>query len=114
MTGGSAEDCKAVALLFTKDLAARDYDAAYALTSRTYRGSTSVNAMQAAFEGIVPTDWGTVDPIEIGLTMEDWPGKESSDVGWVFVSVGGGRYIRRRRVEDSDGGVRKALMPRHL
>jgi hypothetical protein len=73
-------------------LAARDYSAAYALTSRTYRDSTSVKALQDAFEGIVPTDWGAVGPIEIGLTMEDWPGKEPSDVGWAYVSIGGDVY----------------------
>jgi hypothetical protein len=88
----NAGDYKRVALAFTEALAARDYSAAYALTSRTYRDSTSVKALQDAFEGIVPTDWGTVGPIEIGLTMEDWPGKESSDVGWAYVSVGGDVY----------------------
>lgn len=85
-------DYKQVALAFAKALAARDYNGAYAMTSRGYQDSTSVKAMQAAFEGIVPTDWGTVGPIEIGVTMEDWPGREPSDVGWAYISVGGDAY----------------------
>lgn len=92
MPEGSAGDYKRVALAFTKALAARGYDAAYALTSRNYRESTSVKTMQAAFESIVPIDWGTVGPIEVGQSMEVWPGRESSDVGWAYVSIGGDVY----------------------
>jgi hypothetical protein len=89
---GAAGDLTQVALAFTKALAARDYEAAYALTSRAYRDGTSLKAMAAAFEAIVPLDWGTVGPIEVGETMGDWPGREPSDEGWVYVSVGGDVY----------------------
>lgn len=92
MSERSPGDYKQVALAFTKALAARDYDAAYALTSRTYRESTSVKDMQAAFEAIVPIDWGTVGPIEVGQTMEVWPGREASDAGWAYVGIGGDMY----------------------
>jgi hypothetical protein len=92
MSGGSAGDYKRVALAFVEALATRDYDVAYALTSRDYRDSTSLKALQAAFETIVPVDWKAVGPIEVGETMEDWPGKEPSDVGWAYVSVGGDVY----------------------
>ena len=92
MADGSAGDYKRVAVAFTSALAARDYNAAYAMASRSYRDATSVTALQAAFEAVVPIDWNTVGPIEIGQTMEDWPGREPSDVGWVYVSVGGDTY----------------------
>jgi hypothetical protein len=88
---GIAGDYKEVALAFTKALANRDYAAAYGLTSQDYRNSTSLEATQAAFEQIVPID-ETVGPIDVGLTMEDWPGRKPSDVGWVYVSVGGDVY----------------------
>ena len=54
MSEGTAGDYKQVALAFTKALAARDYEAAYALTSRAYRDGTSQKAMADAFEAIVP------------------------------------------------------------
>lgn len=92
MSGGSAGDYEKVALGFTNALATRNYGAAYALTSNEYRDSTSVEAMQAAFEAIVPTDWKTIGPVEVGETMEDWPGRTPSDVGWAYVSVGGDVY----------------------
>ena len=89
---GAAGDPTQVALAFTKALADRDYDAAYAMTSRAYRDGTSLEAMADAFESIVPTDWGAVGPIDAGITMDDWPGREPSDAGWVYVSVGGDAY----------------------
>jgi hypothetical protein len=92
VSGGNAADYKQVALTFTKALASRDYPSAYELTSRDYRNITSLEAMQAAFEAIVPVDWEAVGPVEVGETMEAWPGKEPSDVGWVYVSVGGDVY----------------------
>jgi hypothetical protein len=92
MSGGSAGDYKRVGLAFAKALASRDYDVAYALTSRDFRHHTSLKALQAAFESIVPVDWKTVGPIEVGETMEDWAGKGPSDVAWAYLSVGGDVY----------------------
>jgi hypothetical protein len=92
MSGVSAEEWKELALVFTKALATRNYAAAYALTSTTYRESTSPDAMRAAFEAIVPGDWKTVGPVEVIETMPDWPGREPSDAGWAYVSVGGEMY----------------------
>ena len=92
MSEGSVGDHRPVGLAFAKALADRDYHAAYALTSRNYRDKMSLKDLQAAFESIVPVDWGTVGPVEVGQTMEDWPGREPSDVGWAYVSVGGDLY----------------------
>jgi hypothetical protein len=66
--------------------------------------------MQAAFEAIVPTDWNTIGPIEVGETMDDWPDRKPSDVGWAYVSVGGHAYSEAVTVvmttEDGDLRVR--------
>src|SRR5215213_8675256 len=71
MSGANAADYKKVALSFTNALATRNYGAAYALTSTEYRNSTSVQALQAAFEAIVPTDWKTIGPVEVAETMNE-------------------------------------------
>ena len=83
---------QATALAFVNALAARDYAAAYALTSASYRQANSQEAMQAAFERVVSTDWKTVGPVAVGETMVDWPDKQPGDVGWAYVSVGGDTY----------------------
>jgi hypothetical protein len=92
MSRTSTGDYRAVAIGFTNALTTRNYTAAYAMTSKDYRGTTSAAEMQAAFESIVPTDWKTVGPVEIGQTMDDWPGRKPSDAGWAYVSVGGDMY----------------------
>jgi hypothetical protein len=92
VTSGSASDYRQVALEFTKALAARQYDKAYAMTSQGYLRRSTVDQLRAAFEAIVPTDWGAMGPIESGQTLTNWSGKQSSDLGWVYVSIGGDVY----------------------
>ena len=86
------EEYASVALAFTKALAARDYPGAYGMTSKQFQSGMSMEAMRAAFETIVPTDWKTVGPIDVGITMENWPDRQPSDLGWAYVSVGGDAY----------------------
>lgn len=62
------------------------------MTSQEYRSRTTIDQMQTAFEAIVPTDWGTMGPIEVGQTMTTWQGKQPSDLGWAYISVGGDVY----------------------
>ena len=80
-----------VALDFARALVARDFAGAYAMTSSEYQRRMTPGAMRSAFEAIVPPDWAdaTVAP---GLTMDSWPDKQPSDVGWVYVSIGGDVY----------------------
>jgi hypothetical protein len=92
MAEGNDRNYTGVALAFANALASRDYAGAYALASRSYRESRSLDDMRAEFETIVPLDWTTVGPIEIGQTMQDWPGRKPTDAGWVYVSVGGDVY----------------------
>lgn len=92
MTGGSGRDYRDVALAFANALASRDYPTAYAMTSKEYQALTTIEAMRAAFERIVPTDWETVGPIGIGMAMESWPGKQPHDLGLAYVGIGGDVY----------------------
>jgi hypothetical protein len=92
MSRGHTTEYTQVASAFARALASRDYPAAYAMTSKQYRQETSLEAMRSAFEATVPTDWRKVDPIEVGLTMEDWPGKRAADVGRAYVGLGGDVY----------------------
>lgn len=105
MLSGSTGEAERVATTFVEALASRDYAGAYELTSMEYRDRTSLVAMKGAFEAIVPDDWQTVGPVEIGQTMQDWPGKKPLDVGWVYVSVGGDVYSEAVTVVvTSEGG----------
>lgn len=88
----SGTDYRQVALEFAQALAARDYAKAHAMTSDAYRKRMTVDQLRAAFEAIVPTDWGTVGPVAVGETMTTWPDKQPADLGWAYVSIGGDVY----------------------
>lgn len=81
-------DYVSVAIAFVRALVARDFDSAYAMTSSDYHRRMTPSAMQSAFESIVPADWADAI-VSPGLTMDSWPDKQPSDVGWVYVSIGG-------------------------
>lgn len=85
-------DAGTFALVFAHSLAMRDYARAYGMASRGYCRATTLEQMQAAFEAIVPLDWGPIGPIEIGYTMTNWPDRQPADQGWFYVSIGGDVY----------------------
>jgi hypothetical protein len=92
MSSTRVPDYSSVGLKFASALASRDYPAAYAMTSGDYQRSATLDEMRAAFEAIVPTDSRTVGPLQVGHTLETWPAKQPSDVGWVYISIGGDVY----------------------
>ena len=89
---GSPADYRQIALEFATLLGAREYPKAYAMMSQGYRQNSTVDELQSGFEAIVPMNWGPIGPIEVGETMTSWPGKQPSDVGWAYVSIGGDLY----------------------
>jgi hypothetical protein len=88
----SGTDYRRVALEFAQALAARDYARAHAMASAAYRKRVTVDQLRAAFEAIVPPDWGRIGPIEVGQTLASWPDKQPADLGWAYVSIGGDAY----------------------
>ena len=92
MTTKHNANFKEIAMQFAKLLANRNYSDAYEMTTQEYRKRNSLEQIQEHFEAIIPMDWGAIDPIEAGETMNDWRGKEATDVGWVYVSLGGDVY----------------------
>lgn len=92
ISAAGAADYRQVALQFTQALAAREYPTAYGMTSQEYRKKNSMEQLRTAFERIVPADWGDMGRIEVGQTMVTWPGKQPSDLGRAYVSIGGNVY----------------------
>jgi hypothetical protein len=92
MPSRDTADCKQIALDYARSLAARDYPKAYAMMSHGYRQNRTVDQLRIGFEAIVPRNWGPIGPIEAGQNMTSWPDKQPSDLGWVYVSIGGKVY----------------------
>lgn len=76
---------------FGQALANRDYAGAYAMTTVEFRATMSLDAMQAAFEEMVPLDW-VMGPIDATDVLEEWPDMQAGDLGMIYVSIGGDVY----------------------
>lgn len=77
------------AIEFAKALASRDFEHASRMTTDPH---IAPGALQRAFDEMIPSSFGPIDPIEIGTTMDDWPDRCSDDVLWVYLSLGGRVY----------------------
>lgn len=81
---------------FAKALAAREYSRAYSMVSKEFIKESTQNQMKSDFESIVPLDWvfwgPDGEPVKAADPILDWPDKQSSDVGIVYVSIGGQMY----------------------
>lgn len=91
-SGEKETPSEALAIEFVRELTRREYVAAYGMTSSEFKSESSCEELQKDFESIVPTDWGSIDPIEIVTMMDDWPGKRENDINWVYVGIGGEVY----------------------
>jgi hypothetical protein len=81
------------AVHFAQTLAQQNFTGARDLTTEEYQQHASVAEIQHHFERIIPADWGPIDPIlTVGDTFTDFPDKQVSDIGWVYVSLEGTVY----------------------
>ncbi len=77
---------------FAKALAGGDYGAAHKMLSPKMQQQYTDIGLRESFEEMI--EYGDSPARVDGTvgTLEDWPGKTSSDIGWVYVSVSGDDY----------------------
>jgi len=92
MPNKSQENLEKFPLQFAEHLSNRKYSEAYEMTSSDYQTLIDLNQFKTEFEAMIPLDWGEITPIEIGETLKNWPDKKSSDLIWVYISLGGDVY----------------------
>lgn len=97
-------NAKNTALTFCNLMSSRNYDQAFAMTSKEFQQSHNAEELQSRFEDIVPRDWGEINPIEVGETMTEWPAKEAADVAWVYVVLGSDVYSEALILVITDDG----------
>ena len=107
-------EAKQVAVKFTENLLRRDYPAAYAMTTRSYRAGRSLKSMRKDFERVVSLDWKLTGSIVPGMSSSKTasPDSRAEDVGWVYVPIPGEVYSEAVMVvvsrEDGELRIRKA------
>lgn len=104
-----ASEVAPIAKRFTEALCRRDYAAAYAMTSASFRARHEQASLQTNFERIVPRDFGPIGPIEVVRTLDRWPKKEPGDAGWVYVSIGGDVYSEAVQVVVTRNGTIRGI-----
>lgn len=85
------ERLSADALRFARHLVAREYAAAHAMTTGSYRARVSIDSLERAFEYFVPRDMQPADTLHVIMTdpMDGWAVRMPGDVGWVYVVIPG-------------------------
>jgi hypothetical protein len=92
MPSYSQKDLEKFSLQFAEHMSNRKYAEAYEMTSSEYQTLIDLNQFKTDFEKMIPLDWGKIAPIEIGDTLKNWPEKQSSDLIWIYISLGGDVY----------------------
>lgn len=85
-------DYEAKARQFAEALVANKYEAAFGMLATSLQSEWSPAGLQSAFEEM--TAYGEGNPRVDGYvhTMDDWPNKRPSDIGWTYVSISGDDY----------------------
>lgn len=74
---------------FAESLAGGDYEAAHNMLSAKLQQQYSQVGLRESFEEMIAYGGSPAWVDGTVATLEDWPGKTASDIGWVYVSVSG-------------------------
>lgn len=77
---------------FAEALTGGDYDAAHTMLSPDLKRQYSAEALGQAYEEMVGYGESPASVDGYVHTMEDWPDKQSADLGWAYVSISGDDY----------------------
>ena len=78
------------ALEFVQALVDSDFEKAASFIASDVREKYSVDELRQQYLAMIDYwDTPTVDLIEALESLDDWPNKQSSDLGWIYVSVEG-------------------------
>jgi len=80
-----------VAEQFGHAIARCDYEAAHALLSEAARELHSPESLKQAAEEMIASGDGPITDVDLvsECILEDWPGKQEGDVGYVYVALTG-------------------------
>jgi hypothetical protein len=78
-----------VALQFAKALGAGKYTAAHAMLSPELQKEMTAADLGKKYEEMISYGSGPADYIDVINLLDDWPGREDSDVGWAYATFSG-------------------------
>ena len=82
------------ALAFANALVAGDFESAHRLLSPALRGEYPPARLRQEYEDMFSYAGNTAATrVDLGSTMDDWPGKADAEVGWAYVSISGPNVV---------------------
>ena len=82
----------AVAIAFAYALVAGKYKIAHEMLSASLQETISIEHLKEKFETMIEYGDNPPNYVDVDVAMDDWPGKQESDIGWAYTSIGGDSY----------------------
>jgi hypothetical protein len=99
-----------VALQFAQNLVARNFAEAQAMLMPELRSLHSAEDLQQQFEGMISNWQGMpVTAVETIEVLNEWPDRQTNDMGWAYVSIGGDRFNEAVAVVVTDAGLIRSI-----
>ena len=74
---------------FARALVALDFSSAHALLSPGFQSVVGPDQLRSNYEEMVDYGGGPATEALLITTMEDWPDRQSNDLGWAYVAIVG-------------------------
>jgi len=79
-----------IALAFARALTERDFDRANQMLAPSLRNDLTPAKLEHKYYRMISyAGKTTATDVSVGSVSDDWPSKEDSDVGWVYVGISG-------------------------
>ena len=101
-----------LAALFAAHLTAGRYVEAHCLLSEQLKVVWPADALEREFSQMVESGHSSVCGVELINTMESWPTRKASDLGWAYVAISGEGFCEALTVivaRESDTSVIREL-----
>jgi hypothetical protein len=97
-----------LAVSFAEALVAGEFQHAHGLLDATLQATSSPDVLRQKFEQMIAYADAPATSVELVVTMEDWPLRQPSDVGWAYVAIEGSGFSEAVTliVTESSSGLR--------
>ena len=76
-----------LALEFAKALVNGEFELAYSLLAESLKAEYSPASLQQTYQNMISYFLTPPDEVRVEAFMDDWQSKQTSDIGWAYVSI---------------------------
>ena len=99
-----------VGLEFAEALVAGDFQLAAKMLSKDLSATLSPESLQQKYEDMMPPpQFGPATSVTVSETLDKFPKKQSTDIGWAYVAISGKSFSEGVSVIVADEGGRHVI-----